>query len=98
LFTASYEGLKPYVKWYEWGDKGGLVGHVTQPGRMPADHSPLTKILDDVHHVGKMNLTTDERRRIYLWLDGNAAFYGTYTREERLAQRKGAAVAPPELQ
>ena len=95
-FTASYESLRPYVRWYEWGK--GIGGFVTQPGRMPADESPLTKILDDANHADKVNLSDNERRRLYLWLDGNAAFYGTYSRREQLAQSRGDAVPPPELQ
>jgi hypothetical protein len=65
---------------------------------MPADESPLTKILVDSNHAGKVNLSDSERRRIYLWLDGNATFYGSYSKEERLAQRKGDAIPLPKLQ
>lgn len=93
-FTASYEGLKPYVRWYEWGE--GIPGFVTRPGRMPADVSPLGRIVADDRHRGLLN--DEERRAILLWLDGNAAFFGTYAEEARAAQRRGAAVPPPELQ
>ena len=96
-FTVSYESLKPYVRWYEWGENS-ISMVVTKPGRMPADESPLTKILDDANHAGKVNLSDSERDRIYLWLDGNAAFYGSYSKEEQLAQRKGDAIPPPKLQ
>ncbi len=95
-FTRSYENLKPHVRWYAWGE--GIEGDVTRPGHMPADESPLTKVLDDAHHAGKVHLTDRERHRIYLWLDGNAAFYGTYSKPARLAQRRGGAVPPPKLQ
>jgi hypothetical protein len=87
--------LKPYVAWYEWGGNG-IGGFVTRPGRMPADVSPLTKILGDANHADL--LTDEDRRRIYLWLDGNASFYGTYAKAAQAAQRAGAAVPPPELQ
>ncbi len=96
-FTASYEGLRPYARWYEWGGKS--IAHVvTRPGHMPADESPLVRILDDEHHARRVKLTDAERRRLYLWLDGNAAFYGAYSVQERLAQRRGDAIAPPGLQ
>ena len=93
-FTVSYEELKPYARWYEWGE--GIPGFVTRPGRMPADESPLCRIIADDRH--KELLSGEERRAIYLWLDGNAPFYGAYAEEARAAQRRGAAVPPPELQ
>jgi hypothetical protein len=65
---------------------------------MPADESPLTRMLTDANHIGRVNLTDDERRRIALWLDGNAAFYGTYSQAEQLAQKNGQMVPPPKLQ
>ncbi|HOX38589.1 MAG TPA: hypothetical protein PL033_11420 [Candidatus Brocadiia bacterium] len=94
-FTASYNSLKPYAAWYEWGS--GIEGFVTRPGRMPADMSRLAGILDAPHHREAFKLTDDEQRRIYLWLDGNAAFYGTFEKEARLAQLRGE-IAPPQKQ
>ncbi len=96
-FTRSYQGLREYVRWYEWGSQS-LGQIVTHPGHMPADESPLTRILGDTNHAGKLNLTDDERRRIALWLDGNAAFYGTYSKAEQLAQKDGQAIPPPQVQ
>ena len=96
-FTVSYENLKPYARWYEWG-KVTIREIVTTPGHMPADESPLTKILVDSNHARKVNLSDSERHRIYLWLDGNATFYGSYSKEERLAQRKGDIIPLPRLQ
>ena len=95
-FTVSYENLKPYVRWYEWGC--GIGGVVTRPGRMPADLSPLTEILQDANHAGKTELTESERRRLYLWLDGNSPFYGTYSQEAQQAQKQGEVVKEPVLQ
>ncbi len=95
-FTVSYESLKPWVRWYEWG--GGIGGDVTRPGHMPADESPLMAILDDAQHAGKVLLTDSERRTLYLWLDGNAPFYGTYAKAAELAQQQGQQVPMPELQ
>jgi len=95
-FSKSYESLKESVRWYEWGR--GIPGFVTRPGRIGADESPLTGILEDAHHGASVGLTDEERRRIYLWLDGNASFFGTYGTEEQLAQRRGEAAAPPVVQ
>jgi len=78
-FTASYENLKSHVRWYEWGG-ASIHQIVTRPGNLPADRSPLGGILDDENHAGQVRLSESERRRIYLWLDGNASFFGSYSR------------------
>jgi hypothetical protein len=96
-FTVSYQNLRPYVHWFEWGgDEVDAI--VTQPGRMPSDISPLVGILEDEHHYGKMDLREEERRRLYLWLDGNASFFGVYARDALLAQLHGQAIEPPSVQ
>ena len=96
-FTRSYEGLRPFVRWYEWG--GASIGQVvTRPGQIGADESPLSKILEDATHTPHLKLSDQDKRRIYVWLDGNAPFYGTYGKEEQHAQRNGRAVPPPRLQ
>lgn len=96
-FTVSYESLKPYARWYEWGDHSISV-IATKPGEMPADVSPLPTILEDVHHKENVQLSDAEWRRIYLWLDGNASFYGAYSKAEQVAQLQGEAIPPPTLQ
>ena len=95
-FTRSYDNLKPFVRWYEWG--GASISQIaTRPGHVGADESPLTRILNDATHA-HIKLPEDERRRIYLWLDANAPFYGTYEKAAHGAQRKGEAVPPPRVQ
>jgi len=96
-FSKSYESLRPYVKWYEWGG-ASITQDVTMPGRIGADESPLMKVLSDATHKEQVNLTAKERERLYIWLDGNVPFYGTYGKDEELAQQGGKAVAPPVLQ
>ena len=96
-FTASYQNLKPFVKWYEWGG-ASIEPIVTRPGKIGADVSPLTQVLADAVHAEEVTLSDAERRRLYVWLDGNVPFYGTYEVEEQLAQHDGRAVAPPILQ
>ena len=95
-FTRSYESLRPFVRWYEWGP-ASIHPTVTVPGRMGADESPLTAVLDDETHRS-IDLSKADRRRLYLWLDANGPFYGTYSHPTQLAQQQGQAVAVPDLQ
>jgi len=94
IFPQFYENLKPYARWYEWGDKSISV-IASRPGEMPCDVSPLTAIL---HNHKALKLSDDEWRRIYLWLDANGAFYGAYSQPEQAAQLRGEAIPPPALQ
>jgi len=96
-FTRSYNSLRPYVRWYEWGG-GSISANVTRPGRIGADASRLTGILAGPRHAGRVKLPEEDRRRIYIWLDGNVPFFGTYGKSEQHAQRAGEAVPPPQLQ
>lgn len=96
-FSRSYESLKPYVRWYEWG--GATINELgTQPGHMGADESRLLQVLDDELHGEHVRLSPADYRRLCIWLDANAPFYGTYRKDARLAQRAGRAVPPPEVQ
>lgn len=97
MFSEAYANLRPFVRWYEWGDDSISV-IVTRPGEMPADVSPLPAILRDDDHAGEVFLSESEWRRLYIWLDGNAAFYGAYSLREQAAQFRGDAVPPPALQ
>lgn len=96
-FTVSYESLKSYIRWYEWGDNS-IQQTVTLPGLMPADVSPLTAILDNPIHQSYSEISEDERKILFLWMDGNASFYGCYSPTEQLAQLEGKSIPPPELQ
>jgi hypothetical protein len=64
---------------------------------MPADVSLLGAVLEDENHAG-IEMAEADWRVLYLWLDGNASFYGAYSAPERFAQRKGDAIHPPDLQ
>jgi hypothetical protein len=96
-FTKSYENLKPFVKWYEWGG-ATFEPIITRPGKIGSDISPLTEILSDAVHRQSVKLEDDELRRLYIWLDGNVPFYGTYESDTQLAQKNGVSVQPPSLQ
>ena len=96
-FSKSYKSLEPYVRWFEWGGDS-ITNLATRPGRSATTESPLVKILGDAAHTEHVRLSEEEKRRIYIWLDGNAPFYGTYSQEENVAQRSGKKVLPPKLQ
>ncbi len=96
-FTRSYDNLRPYVRWHEWGGES-ITPTVTRPGHCGADESPLTAVLDDANHRPHLNLPSADRRRFYIWLDANAPFYGTYREDAQAEQRAGRAVEPPILQ
>jgi hypothetical protein len=75
-FSISYNKLAPHVRWYEWGDKS-ISQITTKPGECGADMSPLTKIIKDADHKDVfIKMSDEDKRRIYLWLDANAPFYG----------------------
>ena len=96
-FTKSYVNLKPYVRWYEWGDKSiREIG--TEPGHGGADESQLPKILLDKTHSKHVTLSPEDDQRLTLWLDANVPFYGTYEKESQLAQQSGRSVPPPSVQ
>jgi hypothetical protein len=96
-FTQSYESLRPYVRWYEWGGKSiREIG--TQPGHSGADESRLLKIVQDATHKQHVQLLEEDYLRLCLWLDANVPFYGTYEKEAQAAQQAGRVVPPPEVQ
>ena len=96
-FSRSYNALKPYLRWYEWGP-ASIAGAVTQPGHIGADESRLTDVLNDAVHAEEISMSREDLERILLWLDGNAPFYGTYDAQEQRQQQTGEAVAPPAVQ
>jgi len=96
-FTQSYDNLRPFVRWHEWGGES-ISPIVTRPGRQGTDESPLVRILTDDNHHEAVQLPESDRRRLYLWLDGNAPFYGTYEEDQLRAQQLGQAIGPPAVQ
>jgi hypothetical protein len=96
-FTEAYANLRPFVRWYEWGGET-IDAFVSKPGRCGADESKLTKIVTNTIRDNRVKMTDEELRAIYLWLDANAPFYGTYEINERLAQKTGKSVDPPTMQ
>ena len=96
-FTQSYENLKKYVRWYEWGGNT-IEAIVTRPGRSGADESLLLKVLADSLHSEHVHLPDEDLQRFHIWLDGNVPFYGTYEQDQQLTQKNGLSVNPPLIQ
>jgi hypothetical protein len=97
LFSRSYNALKPYLRWYEWGG-ASITATATYPGRIGADESRLMKILADATHRSHVSLPKEDRDRLLLWLDANVPFFGTYEAAALQQQRAGKAVPPPTVQ
>ncbi|HSV99976.1 MAG TPA: hypothetical protein VLI39_07385 [Sedimentisphaerales bacterium] len=96
-FNRSYQSLKPFVRWYEWGDK--TIREIgTEPGRSGADESRLLKVIADKTHAEHVALSPEDDLRLTLWLDANVPFYGTYEKDAQVAQQAGQAVPPPAVQ
>ena len=75
-FSVSYNRLAPHVRFYEWGEKS-ISQITTRPGECGADMSPLSSIIHDADHKDVFKkISEEDKRRIYLWLDANAPFYG----------------------
>lgn len=88
-FYRSYENLRKYVFYY---DNASWVTAQTQPGTFGADQSKLWQILQKEHY--DVDLTEAENRKIRLWLDNNADFYGVYEFDSLPKQRRGEVVKP----
>jgi Hydrazine synthase alpha subunit middle domain len=96
--SKAYQSLRPFLRWYEWGS-ATYRPISTLPGQVGADISPLTKIVEDKNHAEVFSKIPDEdRRRLWLWMDANGPFYGTFDRDEMKKQQKGEAIAEPLLQ
>jgi hypothetical protein len=89
-WSRSYVNLEPYL--------GLQMPTVSRPGQIGADRSRLAAILTGETHRKHVNVPDEDLRKIYLWLDANAPFYGTYEEEHLHAQKLGRAVPPPALQ
>ena len=97
-FTRSFESLRPFVRWHEWGGNS-ITETVTRPGHCGSDESPLVAILSDKNHAEPLSqLPLMDLRQLYIWLDANAPFYGTYQQDAQVRQLSGDTVPPPLLQ
>jgi hypothetical protein len=89
-WNKSYQNLKPYL--------GLAMLTVSRPGQITADRSKLAAVLTSEAHRKYVKVPDQDLRILYLWLDANAPFYGTYEEKDLHAQKLGQAVPPPPLQ
>ena len=97
LWYVSYRNLWPYAFHYG-ARRDGRRKHQydrwqparTVPGEFGARASKLLPLLDEGHY--DVRLTSDELRRIIVWLDANSDFFGAY--ENVVAQAQGELVRP----
>lgn len=91
----SYKSLAPYAFYFNSTNgsiknRGAQGGARTIPGQFGARASKLLRYLGPEHHG--VNLPEEDFRRITLWLDCNADFYGAYEHTE--AQSLGFLIRP----
>ena len=89
--------MRPYLRWYQWTSPS-IRDVVSLPGECGADMSPLADIIDDDVHAKALTLSDEDRRTLYLWLDANVPFYGSYDPDEQARQHNGEAIDVPALQ
>ena len=87
----SQPGEKESLSWV------GVGGSRTTPGRFGAHASGLMKALNTLPQHEDVQLTSDELRRITLWLDLNSNEIGWIgnDRSQIAAQKSGIALWPP---
>ena len=86
-FYPSYNNLRDHAFFF---NNAVFTAPITVPGEFGARASRLYKILQEGHYDVK--LSSDEMRRITLWLDSNSDFFGSYENCE--AQAQGEIVEP----
>jgi hypothetical protein len=91
--SKSFNALIKHVACSAWGNANSNYEPLSEPLRFGALGSPLAAMLEKGH--GKVALTPDDWARLYLWMDANGAFYGTFDAAEQKRQLAGAQIAGP---
>jgi len=91
--STSFNALISRVAYSGWGCPNDNYEPLTQPLRFGALASPLAKLLEKGHN--KVVLTPEEWRRLYLWMDANGAFYGTFDVTQQKRQLAGETIEAP---
>ncbi len=95
-FTASYNALAPRVAITQWkGSPKQNAEPLTWPGRFGARASSLTKLLSRHYDV---QLSAEDRERLYTWMDTNGLFYGTFDPADQKRQQRGERIDGPALE
>lgn len=84
---VSYQSLLPFAV-HGYGNFKRTI-----PGKFGARASKLYPMLSKGHHDVK--LSSDEMRRLTLWLDSMSQFYGVYDLEGQQAELRGEYAKPP---
>ena len=92
-FTKSYNALVNRVSYSAWNRPQQNFEPLTEPLRFGALGSQLGQLLESGH--GQVVLEPDEKERLYLWMDCNALFYGTFDVTEQRKQLAGQVIAGP---
>jgi len=77
----SFNALVKHVSYSSWGAPNNNYEPLTEPLRFGALGSPLLKRLESGH--GGVKLTDDELHRLILWMDSNAACWGTFDKAKQ---------------
>ncbi len=93
-YSTSYVNLTPKFGFYDYGGKdfSDPKWYRTTPGEFGARASKLYELLHKGHHDVK--LSSEEMRRITVWLDSCSPFYGVYEKEGGEAQLRGEPATP----
>ena len=95
-FSVAYAALAPLVPYSAWGGPHGNFEPLAGPDTFGARASPFMARLLAGHHG--VELTADDRERLFTWMDANALFYGTFDRADQKRQLNGERIAGPALE
>ncbi|MBL9135090.1 MAG: hypothetical protein JNK85_04445 [Verrucomicrobiales bacterium] len=94
-FTKSYNALVRWVSFSAWNRPDNNFEPLTTPLRFGTLGSSLPRFLETSHGDGTMQLTAEDRERLYTWMDANALFYGTFDVAEQRKQLVGLPIEGP---
>jgi hypothetical protein len=96
-FTRSYNALAPLVPYSEWkGTPQANHEPVTYPNQFGSWASRLMQLLSEGHEG--VQLSEGEYKRLIIWMDTNALFYGTFDLADQRRQQRGERIAGPKLE
>jgi hypothetical protein len=94
-FSKSYNALIRWVSFSAWNRPNNNFEPLTTPLRFGTLGSSLLQFMEASHGDGKVQLTAEDRERLYTWMDANALFYGTFDVVEQRKQLVGLPIEGP---
>jgi hypothetical protein len=91
--SKSFNALIKYVSYSAWNAANQNYEPLTEPLRFGALASPLAQMLEKGHN--KVELSPDEWKCLYTWMDANGEFYGTFDTAEQKKQLAGEIIEGP---